>query len=87
MNNRKIAGIITAVVGIFAIIVFFNIGMNTPILSWPLEASLGVAFTIGWLTSVPTWLAYVLATLVFILIIVGCYKFGSKVYGWVTRRG
>ncbi|WP_201528524.1 hypothetical protein [Psychrobacter frigidicola] len=84
MNNRKVAGIIAAVVGISAIMAFFNAGMSVPILRWPLEAYLGVAFMIGWLTSMPSWLAYVLAALLFILIIVGFYKLGSKVYGWLS---
>ncbi len=87
MNNRKIAGIVTAVIGVFAIIAFFNTGMDTPILSWPLEAYLGVAFTIGWLTSVPTFLAYLIAALLFILIAMAFYKLGSWVYGLVAGRG
>ncbi len=87
MNNRNIAGVITAVVALFAIIAFFNAGMDTPIISWPLEAYLGVAFTIGWLTSVPAWLAYVVAALLFVLIAVAFYKIGNKVYGWIASRG
>lgn len=86
MNNRKIAGIITAVVGVSAIMTFFNAGMSVPILRWPLEAYLGVAFTIGWLTSIPAWLAYLLAAVIFILIAVGFYKLGSWVYGLVAGR-
>ena len=85
MNNRKIAGIVTAVLGLCAIIAFFNAGMDTPILNWPLEAYLGVAFTIGWLTNIHSTLAYLLAALLFILIAVGLYKLGSWVYGLVTK--
>ncbi|WP_201556604.1 hypothetical protein [Psychrobacter sp. 72-O-c] len=84
MNNRKTAGIITAVVGLSAIIAFFNAGMGTSVLSWPLEAYLGVAFTIGWLTSMPTFLAYLIAALIFILIAIACYKLGSWFYGLVA---
>ncbi|KAA0928636.1 hypothetical protein FQ082_02840 [Psychrobacter sp. ANT_H56B] len=87
MTNRKLAGIITAVLGLCALIAFFNFGMDTPILSWPLEAYLGVAFTIGWLTNLPTFLAYLIAALLFILVAVGFYKLGSWVYGLVMRRG
>ena len=86
MENRKIAGIITAVIAIAALITMLNFGMDTPIISWPLEAYLGVAFTIGWLTNVPTVLAYVLGALVFILIALSFYKLGSWVYGLVTGR-
>ena len=87
MTNRKIAGIITAIIGLCAIIAFFNDGMNTPLLSWPWEAYLGVAFTIGWLTNLPTFLAYLIAALLFILVAVGFYKLGSWVYGLIAGRG
>ena len=87
MNNRKIAGIITAVIGLCAIIAFFNSGMDTPIFIWPLEAYLGVAFTIGWLTNLHSTLAYLIAALLFILIAVALYKLGSWVYGLLFVRG
>ena len=48
---------------------------------------MGLAFTIGWLSNVPVWLAYVLAAVVLILIVVGFYKIGSWVYGLMTKRG
>ena len=86
MTNRKIAGIITAVLGLCALIAFFNFGMDTPILSWPLEAYLGVAFTIGWLTSMPTFLAYSIAALIFVLIAFALYNLGSWVYGLIAGR-
>lgn len=86
MSNRKIAGIITAAIGLCAIMVFFNTGMDTSLLSWPLETYLGVAFTMGWLTNMPAWLAYLLAALLFILIAVGLYKLGSWIYDLVTER-
>ncbi|WP_296243714.1 MULTISPECIES: hypothetical protein [unclassified Psychrobacter] len=85
MNNRNIAGIVTAVLGLCAVITFFNTGMDTPVLSWPLEAYLGVAFTIGWLTNIHSTLAYLLAALLFILIAFGLYKLGSWVYGLVAK--
>ena len=87
MTHHKIAGIITAVLGLCAIIAFFNAGMDTPLLSWPLTAYLGVAFTIGWLTSMPTFLAYLIAALIFVLIALALYKLGSWVYGLVAGRG
>ena len=87
MTNRKLAGIITAVLGLCALIAFFNFGMDTPILSWPLEAYLGVAFTIGWSTGIPNFLAYLLAALLFVLVAVGFYKLGSWVYGLLFGRG
>ena len=87
MTNRKIAGLITAVLGLCAVIAFFNSGMDTPIFIWPLEAYLGVAFTIGWSTGIPNFLAYLLAALLFILVAVGLYKLGNWVYGLLFERG
>ena len=87
MNNRKITGIVTAVLGLCAIIAFFNAGIYTPLLSFPLTAYLGVAFSIGWLTSIPTFLAYLIAALIFVLIALALYKLGSWVYGLVAGRG
>ncbi|MEC5209288.1 putative membrane protein [Psychrobacter sp. PL15] len=84
MNNRKIAGIITAVIGLSAVMALFNAGMSVPIISWPLEAYLGVAFTIVFMTGVPIWLACVIAALIFILIAVALYKLGGWVYGRVA---
>ena len=85
MTHRKIAGIVTAVLGLCAIIAFFNAGMDTPLLSWPLTAYLGVAFSIGWLTSIPTFLAYLIAALIFVLIAVALYKIGSWLHGLVFK--
>ena len=86
MNNHKIAGIITGIVAIAALIRILNAGMPTPMIQWPLEAYLGVAFSIGWVTPAPTWLAYILAILVFVLVFWLGYKLGSWVYGLVFKR-
>ncbi len=87
MRNRKIAGVVSAVIGLCAIMAFFNTGMDTPLLGWPLETYLGVAFTMAWLTNMPTWLAYSLAAVLFIVMTMGLYKLGSWVYGLVMGRG
>ena len=84
MNNRKRAGIITAVLGLVAFMAMFNAGSPTPMVNWPVETYMGLAFTIGWLSSMPNWLAYVLAAVVLILMLVGFYKIGSWVYGLVA---
>ena len=86
MNNRKRAGIIAAVIGMVAVMMMFHAGSPTPILNWPVETDMGLAFTIGWLSSVPNWLAYVLAALVLILMVVGFYKIGGWVYSLMTRK-
>lgn len=85
MNNRKIAGIITAVIGLSAVMAFFNAGMSVPIISWPLEAYLGVAFTIVFMAGLPVWLACIIAALIFGLIAFVFYKLGSWVYGLIVR--
>ncbi|WP_413191168.1 hypothetical protein [Psychrobacter sp. AT9] len=86
MNNRKRTGIITAVLGIVAFMALFNAGSPTAIIDWPVETYMSLVFTIGWLSSVPNWLAYVLAAVVLILIIVGFYKIGGWVHGLIVRR-
>lgn len=86
MNNQKIAGAITAITVVGFLITMLNRGMNTPTISWPLEAYLGVAFSIGWLTGVPAILAYLLAALVFMLIAAVFYKLGSWIYGLVSGQ-
>ncbi|AMN50483.1 hypothetical protein [Psychrobacter sp. P2G3] len=86
MNNRKRAGIITAVLGLVAFMAMFNAGSPTSIVNWPVETYMGLAFTIGWLSSMPNWLAYVLAAVVLILMLVGFYKIGSWVYGLVAGK-
>ena len=86
MNNRKRAGIIAAVIGMGAFMMMFHAGSPTPILNWPVETYMGLAFTIGWLSSVPNWLAYVLAALVLILMVVGFYKIGGWIYSLMTRK-
>lgn len=83
MKNRKIFGIVTAIIGLCAIVAFFNAGMDNQVLDWPLESYLGLAFSIGWLTNIPAALAYLTAALIFILIAVVFYKLGSWVYGLV----
>ncbi|WP_201595922.1 hypothetical protein [Psychrobacter vallis] len=86
MNNRKRAGLIVAVIGMVAFMTLFNSGSPMPIIHWPVETYMGLAFTIGWLSHVPNWLAYVLAALVLMLMIIGFYKVGGWVYGLVVRR-
>ncbi len=86
MNNRKRAGVITALLAILGFMALFNSGSPTPIVNWPVETYLGLAFTIGWLSHMPNWLAYVLAAVVLILMIVGFYKIGSWIYGLITSK-
>ena len=86
MNNQKRAGIITALIGLVALIVLLNASTSTPIVNWPMEAYLGTVFTIGWMTGVPDFLAYILAIVVFVVVIGVCYKLGSWLYDLVVGR-
>nr|WP_317199242.1 hypothetical protein [uncultured Psychrobacter sp.] len=83
MNNRQRAGILTAIIGLIALIVLLNASTSASIINWPMEAYLGTVFTIGWLSGVPDWLAYILAIVVFIVVIGIGYKLGSWLYGLV----
>ena len=85
MSNSKRAGIITALIGLVALIALLNASSSTPIINWPIEAYLGTVFTIGWLTRSPDWLAYLLAILVFVVVIGVCYKLGRWLYDLVVR--
>ncbi|MBO1531265.1 hypothetical protein J3492_08565 [Psychrobacter sp. F1192] len=86
MNNHKRAGVITAIIGIVIFMALFNAGSPTPIVNWPVETYMGMAFTIGWLSPLPNWLAYVLAALVLVLMIIGFYKIGSWAYSLIRGK-
>ena len=60
--------------------------IGLPIINWPMEAYLGTVFTIGWMTGVPDFLAYILAIVVFVVVIGVCYKLGSWLYDLVVGR-
>jgi len=85
MYKRKLVGIATGLVGLAVLIKLLNTGMPAPMIQWPIEAYLGVAFSIGWATPAPTWLAYILAALVFALVFWVGYKLGSWFYGLIFR--
>ncbi|WP_201549957.1 hypothetical protein [Psychrobacter fjordensis] len=86
MNIRQGVGVVTATLVIVAFMTFLNSGSPTSMMYWPVETYMGLTFTIGWLSGVPNWLAYVLAAVVLILIVVGFYKIGSWVYGLVAGK-
>ena len=86
MNTRQGAGVVTATLAIVAFMTLLNSGSPTPMVNWPVETYMGLTFTIGWLSGVPNWLAYMLAAVVLILIVVGFYKMGSWVYGLIADK-
>ena len=86
MNTRQGVGVVTATLVIVAFMTFLNSGSPTSMMYWPVETYMGLTFTIGWLSGVTNWLAYVLAAVVLILIVVGFYKIGSWVYGLVAGK-
>lgn len=85
MDNSKRVGVISALIGLIALIVLLNVSTSEPVINWPVEAYLGAVFTIGWLTGVPDWLAYLLGVLLFVLVIWGCYKLGRGLYKLLSR--
>lgn len=86
MNNRKRVGIITALIGLVALIALLNVSTSASIINWPMEAYLGTVFTIAWLTGMPNFLSYILAIVVFIVVIGVCYKLGSELYSLLIAR-
>ncbi|AMT97983.1 MULTISPECIES: hypothetical protein [Psychrobacter] len=87
MDNRRLAGMITILIGLFGIIAYLNAGNGTPVESWPLEAYLSMAASIETLTSVSTTLVYVLTVGLLFLIITRLYKTGIWAYDQMARRG
>lgn len=86
INPQRRAGIFAAVLALSALIAMLNSGMDTPMILWPVEAFLGVAFAIGWLTSAPVLLAYLLAALFFLLLTVAFYLFGCWLFKILTKH-
>ncbi|WP_201592000.1 hypothetical protein [Psychrobacter fozii] len=86
MNTRQGVGVVTATLAIVGFMTLLNSGSPISMVNWPVETYMGLTFTIGWLSGVPNWLAYVLAAVVLILIVVGFYKIGSWVYGLVVGK-
>ena len=86
MNNHRSAGLIVTVISIITFITLFNSSSQASVIDWPVETYMALVFTIGWFSHSPIWLAYVLAALLLILIIIGIYKVGSWVYGLIARR-
>ena len=80
MNNRQRVGIITALIGLVALIALLNVSTSASIINWPMEAYLGTVFTIGWLTGMPKFLAYILAIVVFVVVIGVNYYLGRWLY-------
>ncbi|MBF0659605.1 hypothetical protein IPZ60_12715 [Psychrobacter sp. NG25] len=86
MNIRQGVGVVTATLVIIAFMTLLNYGSPTPMVNWPVETYMGLTFTIGWFSGVPNWLAYVLAAVVLILIVVGFYKIGSWIYVLIADK-
>ncbi len=86
MTNRTRAGIITALIGLVALIVLLNASTAEPVINWPVEAYLGTVFTIGWMTGVPDFFTYILAIVVFIVVVGVCYKLGTELYRLLARH-
>ena len=87
MTTDKTVGILTAVLALVGLMSMLNSGTSTPIAAWPFETFQGIAFSIGWLTSMPVWLAYLLAVVVIVLIAFIGYKVGKLLWRIVRRLG
>lgn len=81
MKAEKLAGIFVALLLIIALSAVLNAGTSTPIWQWPIETFAGIAFTFGWLTRAPLWLAYLFASVVVIIIGLVGYFIGR----WLWR--
>ncbi len=81
MNMRVLIGIITAFIGLFAMVYLIAGGTQFPIYQWPQEAYLGLVFSVVWGAGVAASVAYVFSALVFVTVAVVCYAVGYKIGG------
>lgn len=79
MTTDKTVGILTTVLALVGLMIMLNSGTSTPIAAWPFETLQSIAFSIGWLSGVPAWLAYVLAIVIIALVVFISYKVGQWV--------
>ncbi|GAL06697.1 hypothetical protein ACFFLZ_03115 [Photobacterium aphoticum] len=80
MNKKHIAGLIAAFVTLLGFIAAIGMSVPSVVYLWPVEALNGIAFAFAWGLGVPTWLAYVLALVIFLAIACIGYAAGRKVY-------
>lgn len=85
MKADKLSGILVALLLLIALSSVFNSGTSTPIWQWPIETFAGIAFTFGWLTRAPLWLAYLFAGFVVILLAFAGYLFGRWLWRLIVR--
>ena len=85
MSTARLFGIVAAILGLIGLVALFTAGIPTPLFERPFEAFQGLAFTFGWMTGAPAWLAYLLSTLVFAIIAWVCYKLGSAIGRLLSR--
>lgn len=81
MNMRVLIGLITASIGLFAMIYLIAGGAQFPVTQWPKEAYLGLVFSVVWGAGVAATAAYFFSALVFLTVAVVCYAIGYKIGG------
>ncbi len=86
MNMRVLIGLITAFIGLFAMVYLIAGGTQFPISQWPQEAYLGLVFSVVWGTGVAASVAYFFSTLVFVTVAVVCYAIGYKIGGFFSSK-
>lgn len=85
MNTARLFAILTALLALTGLIYILAADSQAPITHWPYEAYQGLVFTLGWGFGVPENLAYVVAALVVISVLVACYVFAYKLARCVLR--
>lgn len=77
MTTDKLIGLLTAALALIGLMVMLNSGTSAPVATWPFETFQGIAFSIGWLSGAPAWLAYLLAVVLIALVVFIGYKIGQ----------
>ena len=85
MNMRVLFGLITAFIGLFAMVYLIAGGTQFRISQWPQEAYLGLVFSVVWGTGVAASVAYFFSALVFVTVAVVCYAIGYKIGGTLSK--
>lgn len=78
MNRAAAFGILTSLLGMGGLVRLLSVGSHLPVIQWPYEAFLGLAFFFAWSLGLPDGLAYFASAVIFIFVAIGCFVIGYR---------
>lgn len=87
MKSAHLFALICAVLILLGVSGLLNAGSPVGIIDWPSEAFLGIAFTFGWLTGAPAWLAYLFAIFTVAIVAIIGYLLGLRLWRVLAKNG